>query len=97
MEKISSLAPFLETLIQKSEIRSAQILDRLVELRGQLDDIFDEISSEFEAAMSENDTLRRNLENVPRPRPSQTADVQRLQRTVDQLGSELEAVRQRER
>jgi hypothetical protein len=40
IEKISSLAPFLESLIGKSEIRSAQILDRLVELRTHLDEIF---------------------------------------------------------
>jgi hypothetical protein len=45
IEKISSLAPFLESLIGKSEIRSAQILDRLVELRTHLDEIFEEIST----------------------------------------------------
>lgn len=47
MDKISSLAPYLESLIGKQEIRSSQILDRLVELRNQLDDIFEEISTEF--------------------------------------------------
>lgn len=89
IEKIAHLAPFLESLIGKSEVRSVQILDRLVELRNELDDIFEDISGEFEAAQSENNDLRKSLETIPRQRAQAqaSAENERLQRLVDQLQS----------
>jgi chromosome segregation ATPase len=73
-------------------------VDRLVELRNQLDDIFEEISTEFEATQNENDNLRRSLEVVPKQRAqaAAAAEAERLQRILDQLQGELQQARSRE-
>jgi hypothetical protein len=62
VDKIESLIPFLDGLINKTEMRSVRMVERLLELKDHIDDIFDDINLEFENANLENQELREALE-----------------------------------